>query len=215
MSSHGDTHVAHQFDNAEQQRTSSEMGMWLFLITEVLFFGGLFMAYTLYRWSYPHAFAQASLHLDMWVGAFNTFVLLTSSLTMALAVNSAETGKQKQLQQFLVLTILLGMVFLGVKAYEYTHKWHEHLIPGPNFLFEGGDAQHAQLFFFLYFAMTGLHAVHMVIGVGILATLWVYARKGLYSPAYFNPVHVSGLYWHFVDIVWIFLYPLLYLIGAR
>lgn len=208
-------HVAHQFDNAEQQRTSAEMGMWLFLITEVLFFGGLFMAYTLYRWKFPQAFADASMHLDLVMGGLNTFVLLTSSLTMALAVNSAETGQQKQLKLFLVLTMLLGSVFLGVKVIEYSDKFHHHLIPGPHFQFPHGDALHAQLFFFLYFAMTGLHAIHMIIGIGILFVLYLMARKGRFSSAYYNPVHVSGLYWHFVDIVWIFLYPLLYLIGAR
>lgn len=219
MSAHsgapGEAHVAHQFDSAEQQRTSAEMGMWLFLITEVLFFGGLFMAYTLYRWSFPHAFAEASMHLNLIWGGVNTFVLLTSSLTMALAVNSAEIGNQKQLKAFLLWTILFGCIFLGVKVVEYSDKFHHHLIPGPHFQFEGGDAKHAQIFFFLYFAMTGLHAIHMIIGIGLLSYIYVMAKRGTYSPAYYNPVHVSGLYWHFVDIVWIFLYPLLYLIGAR
>ena len=208
-------HVAHQFETSDQQRAASEMGMWLFLITEVLFFGGIFGAYTVYRTLWPETFAQASLHLDMWLGAFNTFVLLTSSLTMALEVHAAETGKQAKLQILLVLTILLGLTFLGVKAVEYSDKWHHHLVPGPHFQFEHGDVGHAQIFYFLYFALTGVHAIHMVIGVGVLLGLLYYARRGVFSSAYYNPVHVAGLYWHFVDIVWIFLYPLLYLIGAR
>ncbi len=211
-------HVAHQFDSAEQQRSASEMGMWLFLITEVLFFGGLFAAYTVYRVMWPDVFAQASMQLDMWMGAFNTFVLLTSSLTMALAVHAAQNGKRKQLEMLLVATILLGLTFLGVKAIEYSAKWHHHLVPGPHFKFEHGDAAmaaHAQIFYFIYFAMTGVHALHMVIGVAVMLGLLYYARKGVFSADYYNPVHVAGLYWHFVDIVWIFLYPLLYLIGAR
>lgn len=209
------SHVAHQFDSAEQQRSAAELGMWLFLITEVLFFGGLFLAYSIYRFMFPEAFVAGSLKLDLWLGAFNTLVLLTSSLTMALAVNAAEEGKQARLLLFLLATMALGATFLGIKAFEYAHKWHEHLIPGATFVLEGVDRSHAQMFFILYFTMTGLHALHMVIGIAVLAALWLMAAVGRFSAAYNNPIYVAGLYWHFVDIVWIFLYPLLYLVGGR
>jgi cytochrome c oxidase subunit III len=212
--SHSST-LSHQFDNLEQQRSASELGMWIFLVTEVLFFGGLFLAYSIYRFMFPEAFAQSSMKLDLWLGAFNTFVLLTSSLTMALAVNAAEEGKKVRILIFLFMTMTLGAIFLGIKGIEYHHKFVEHLIPGAGFQLEGGDVQHAQLFFFLYFAMTGLHGLHMIIGLGVLAVLSIMTAMGKFSAEYHNPIYVSGLYWHFVDIVWIFLYPLLYLIGAR
>ncbi len=205
---------AHQFDSAEHQHSASQLGMWVFIAQEILFFGGLFLTYTVYRWAYPTAFAQSSHHLDVWLGCFNTAVLIGSSLTMALAVHGAQLGRRWTQVIFLVLTIVLGSIFLGVKAIEYGHKFHEHLVPGPNFVFDG-DAAHAQIFFSLYFVMTGLHALHMVIGIAILAVLVWQAWRGAYTPAYYSPVELTGLYWHFVDIVWIFLFPLLYLIGRH
>ena len=205
----------HQFDSMEQQKDASSLGMWVFLVTEILFFGGLFLAYTVYRAKYPLAFAEASRHLDITLGTFNTAVLIISSLTMAMAVYSAATGSRRAIVVFLLLTMALGAVFLGVKAVEYTHKFHDHLVPGPNFRFPGADAHQAEIFFSLYFAMTGLHAAHMIIGIGLLTVLVLHARKGRYGPEYHTPVEVSGLYWHFVDIVWIFLFPLLYLIGRH
>ena len=213
-----ETHTAlpaHQFDDLEQQHEAGALGMWAFLITEIMFFGGLFTVYTVYRWSYGQGFAEASRHLDIRLGAINTAVLIGSSLTMALAVHAAQTGRRRVLILFLLFTILLGSVFLGIKAFEYNHKFHEHLVPGPGFRLAGPEARHAELFFSLYFAMTGLHAVHMIIGVGILATLVMMANRGRFSPAHHAPVEITGLYWHFVDIVWIFLFPLLYLIGGR
>jgi len=211
----GPRELQHQFDTVEQQRGASTLGMWVFLVTEILFFGGLFLAYTVYRSEYARAFAEASRHLDITLGTFNTAVLIVSSLTMALAVFSAATGRRRALLVFLIATMVLGGVFLGVKAVEYGHKFHDHLVPGPHFRFPGPYARQAEIFYSLYFAMTGLHAAHMVIGIGILTVLVLQARKGRYGPAYYTPVEVSGLYWHFVDIVWIFLFPLLYLIGRH
>ncbi len=189
--------------------------MWVFLLTEILFFGGLFLVYTIYRTSYPDAFAAASHHLDIPYGAFNTAVLIGSSLTMALAVHSAQLSSRRGMIVFLVLTIVLGGVFLGVKGIEYSHKFHEHLIPGPSFQFEAEYFRPAQIFFSLYFVMTGLHALHMVIGIGLMIWMWLWAYNGTLGDGYYSPVEIVGLYWHFVDIVWIFLFPLLYLIGRH
>jgi cytochrome c oxidase subunit 3 len=211
----GHRELQHHFGSMEQQREASSLGMWVFLVTEILFFGGLFTAYAVYRYQYPRGFAEASQHLDITLGTFNTAVLIVSSLTMALAVWSASVGRRKGIVVFLLLTMALGGVFLGVKAVEYSHKFHDHLVPGPSFHFPGPNARPAEIFYSLYFTMTGLHAAHMIIGIGILTVLVIQARKGRYTPEYHTPVEVSGLYWHFVDIVWIFLFPLLYLIGRH
>ena len=207
--------VAHHFDSVEQQREAATLGMWLFLVTEVMFFGGLFLAYILFRWAYPRAFIEGSHHLDIKLGAINTAVLIGSSLTMALAVRAAQLGGRRGTVLFLILTIVLGSTFLGIKGVEYSHKFEHHLVPGSNFHWEGSEPGHAQLFFFLYFFMTGLHALHMVIGVGVLAAIAWMAHRGKFSPEYYNPVEGAGLYWHFVDVVWIFLFPLLYLLGRH
>ena len=207
-----------QFDTEAQQKDASTLGMWIFLITEVMFFGGLFLAYTVYRHLYSQIFAIASTTLNVYIGAANTVVLLCSSLTMVLAVRAAQLGQKKAIIVFLILTLILGGVFLGVKAYEWNEKYQEHHIPGPSFHLEGvsPDQQgHAQLFFSLYFAMTGLHALHMIIGAGLLTYLILEARKGRYTAEYNTPVDLIGLYWHFVDIIWIFLFPLLYLIDRH
>ena len=210
-----ETAIAHQFDDADQQYEAGNLGMWIFLVTEVLFFGGLFTAYLVYRYQNPAAFAEASNHLGLWLGGINTAVLICSSLTMALAVHGAQLGHRKALVRFLGLTILLGLVFLGIKWVEYAQKFQDGLVPGLNFVYGGADKDAAELFFCLYFLMTGLHAIHMVIGLGILGTLVWLAWRGWFSPGYYTPVEVSGLYWHFVDLVWIFLFPLLYLIGRH
>lgn len=204
---------AHQFDSAEHQHSASQLGMWVFIAQEILFFGGLFCTYTVYRFSYPTAFAQASHHLDITLGAINTAVLIGSSLTMALAVHGAQLGHRVVQTVFLILTMVLGSIFLGIKTIEYGHKFHEHLVPGATFVFEGDP--HAQIFFSLYFVMTGLHALHMIIGIAILAVLTWQAARGAYGSHYYSPVELTGLYWHFVDIIWIFLFPLLYLIGRH
>lgn len=202
--------VAPYFSNLEQQHEANTLGMWVFLATEVMFFGGLFMAYAAYHFAYPEAFAEASRELDLVLSTINTFVLLLSSLTMALAVHAAQTDKKKALVTYLGLTILLGLIFLGIKAVEYAEKFQHHLVPGPNFIFEGPPQ--AELFFSLYFATTGLHALHMIIGIGVLAYFVIKALRNHFSSVNYDPVEMVGLYWHFVDIAWVFIFPLYYLI---
>ncbi len=207
--------LAGHFQDLEQQREASSLGMWVFLVTEIMFFGGLFLAYTVNRAVHPAAFAEASRHLDVVLGATNTAVLICSSLTMALAVHASQLRERKKLIGFLIATMALGCAFLGIKAMEYADKFHHHLVPGSKFVFSGPQARPAEIFFSLYFAMTGLHALHMIVGIGILSVLLVLARRGRFSAEYHTPVEVSGLYWHFVDIIWIFLFPLLYLIDIH
>lgn len=220
----------HHFETAEQQREAASFGMWLFLLTEIMFFGGLFMAYLLYRNWYYDAFVSASNTISMPLGLINTIVLISSSFTMAMGVWSAEVRNKKLLQLFLGLTIVLGFAFLGIKSVEYAQKFEEHHVPGASFDIRdfvnpaAGSkekplpvdmAQKTQIFFSLYFAMTGVHAVHMIIGIAILFVLLYKARTGLYTGGYVQPIENFGLYWHFVDIVWIFLFPLLYLINRH
>ncbi|MDH3523956.1 MAG: cytochrome c oxidase subunit 3 family protein [Acidobacteriota bacterium] len=207
--------LAHHFESLSQQQDASYFGMWIFLVQEIMFFGGLFTAYIVYRTANPTAFALGSDSLDLTLGAVNTAVLIGSSLTMALAVWAAQTGRRRTIVVFIILTILLGGVFLGIKTVEYGHKWHEHHVPGPSFHWDGPEARGVQMFFNLYFAMTGLHALHMVVGMAILAAVAVWAWRGAFTPGNHNLVEGLGLYWHFVDIVWIFLFPLLYLLGRH
>jgi cytochrome c oxidase subunit 3 len=207
--------LRHHFADLPAQREASSLGMWVFLVTEVLFFGGMFTAYVIYRATYRRAFEGASNLLDIRLGAFNTAVLILSSLTMALAVWAASQGKKKLIVLFLVLTIVLGATFLGVKVIEYRDKFVHHEVPGPHFVVPHGLPPQSELFFSLYFCMTGLHALHMVIGIGLLSWLIAKARSGAFTPRYNTPVDMVGLYWHFVDIVWIFLFPLLYLLGRH
>ena len=210
-----DAALAHQFDDVDQQKEAATLGMWVFLVTEVLFFGGLFAAYVVYRASFPAAWAEASHELDIMLGGINTAILICSSLTMALAVQGAQLGRRNMLVIFLALTILLGGAFLGIKAVEYRHKYVEHHVPGPGFVFPGDHAPQVELFFALYFTMTGMHGLHMVIGIGLLANLMRQGWRGRFGAGYYTPVEMVGLYWHFVDIVWIFLFPLLYLLGRH
>ncbi|HEY3571804.1 MAG TPA: cytochrome c oxidase subunit 3 family protein [Thermoanaerobaculia bacterium] len=226
---HGHRHPAHQFETMEQQKETSTLGMWLFLVTEIMFFGGLFTAYLVYRHMYPVAFAVASSTLDATLGGTNTAVLICSSLTMALAIRSAQVNQLKRIIPFIVLTMLFGVTFLGIKYVEYANKFHENHVPGPNFNLVLEDAheaeaaaaadplyqRHAEIFFSLYFIMTGIHATHMIVGLGILAVLIYFAKRRKFDAEYYNPLEMTGLYWHFVDIVWIFLFPLLYLLGAH
>ena len=208
-----------QYKTLEQQQETSSLGMWVFLSTEVLFFGGLFMTYTLNRSAYPEIFAVASKSINLTLGAINTVVLIASSFTMAMSVWASQTGKRKLVTLFLLATLVLGSVFLGIKAVEYHEKFVEHHVPGRDFNFEPGASvatnAHAQLFFSLYFGMTGLHALHMVVGAGLLIWLIRESLGGRFTPSYHTPVELVGLYWHFVDIVWIFLFPLLYLIDRH
>jgi cytochrome c oxidase subunit 3 len=213
----GHSVLAHHFDDLDQQRDSAELGMWLFLATEVLFFGGLFLAYSLYRTANEKAFADASASLNLPLGTINTIVLLTSSLTMALAVHAARLSHRKTLVRLLDLTIVLGTAFLVIKGFEWHQDYDENLIPFLTSHFElknGTSPPAGAMFFNLYFLMTGLHALHMIIGLAILSWYSVKARRGLLEGLRSTPVHLLGLYWHFVDIVWVFLFPFLYLIGA-
>ena len=221
--------LQHHFVSLDQQKEAASLGMWVFIAQEVLFFGGLFAAYAVYRHAYPAAFLAGSHHLNWRIGFANTLVLIGSSFTMAMAVYSAAVGKRKRTVALLLATVLLGGVFLGVKYFEYSEKIApclgdgEHagcLLPGERFdghaiHLEGAEAAHAQIFFSLYFGMTGLHALHMIVGIPIILTIALLAWRGRFSPEYHTPVEIVGLYWHFVDIIWIFLFPLLYLVGAH
>ena len=204
--------LEHQFETLAQQHHADTLGMWLFLATEILFFGGLITGYAMYRSAYSDIFGEASRTLDVLAGTINTIVLLASSFTMAMCVHASHLGSRKLLIIFLILTIVLGTVFLGIKATEYHDKWVEHHVPGPGFHWEGSHPQVAQLFIFFYFALTGLHALHMIIGIGLMSVLlFLTWRRSVKS----YTVEISGLYWHFVDIVWIFLFPLLYLVDRH
>ena len=258
------SHVAHHFDSAKQQLESSKLGMWLFLATEILLFGGLFVAYAVYRGNHPEIFVYASQFLDKTLGGINTIVLICSSLTMAWAVRAAQLGNRRQLVMLLAATILCAFGFLGIKYVEYEAKWKHGLLwgqyynpdrshdsPGSAGEAAGGGAaagdaaaessgdpaaaphgealesghhgrvdartlpepRNVQLFFSVYFLMTGLHGIHVLAGICVLSFLLLRARAGAYGPDYFTPVDLVGLYWHLVDLIWIFLFPLLYLIG--
>ena len=206
-----------QFRDPAQRSVANHLGMWTFIATEILFFGGLFTSYAVYRRAYPEAFAAGSGHLDFWLGTLNTALLLTSSLFMALGDHAVKSGHRRTLHWCLVAAWLLGAAFLAVKGYEYFQKYTEHLVPGAGFQPAGpGSARpQLQLFLFLYFAMTGLHAVHLFVGLAAIGWLLWMNGRGRLSPARPGPVEMVGLYWHFVDCVWVFLYPLLYLIPHR
>ena len=221
MASHAaagpDAHAAHHprqqhhFYSMDQQLEASILGMWIFLVTEIMFFGGLFMAYIVYRNAYPDAWAAGRNHLNVYLGGANTLVLICSSVSMALAVRCAQIGSRRGQIVNLILTILFGTAFLVVKYFEYAEKFEHHLVPGPHF--DPTLPAQQQIFFALYFIMTGIHALHMVVGIGLMLIILGMAWKGRFGPDYYGPIEVSGLYWHFVDIVWIFLFPLLYLLG--
>ena len=253
MSDGHPAHLAHQFDSMEQQRQASSLGMWIFLVTEVMFFGGLIAAFVVYRSLYHKEFVDAARHLSIAWGGFNTVVLLGSSLTMAMAVRASQLGERKQLVRYLIMTMGLGTIFLGVKGIEWTTDYKHHLAPGFNFRWEGPPGAHdihaaaasaetletpglvnpeteadydkeyaradtgqrAQMFFVLYFFMTGLHGIHMIIGIGVVAVMCWLSWRGWMSGCGATQIEVTGLYWHFVDIVWVFLYPLLYLINIH
>ncbi|HEX6716198.1 MAG TPA: cytochrome c oxidase subunit 3 [Pyrinomonadaceae bacterium] len=234
---HAHRALQHHFENMEQQREAGTLGMWVFLVTEIMFFGGMFLAYTLYRSLFPASFASASNHLDITLGTLNTGVLIFSSFTMAMAVYFTQIGKHRPQLLCLTITLLLGLTFLGVKAVEYYDKYEDHLIPGrlipgnpfnpavqeegqkpdPHklHLLQGATVPQVEMFYWIYFAMTGMHALHMIIGAGLLTFLLIFSLKRRFDPEYHSPVEVIGLYWHFVDIVWIFLFPLLYLLGRH
>lgn len=237
--------LRHHFADVEQQRNAASLGMWWFLGTEIMFFGGMFCGYLVYRRVYFPEFAVASRSLDLVVGTFNTTVLICSSLTVAMAVRAAQLGKRVLQVRMLLLTLVFGLAFLGIKAYEWGNKYKEHHIPTFDYNVVGGEGdlvfknakflgidklqndpgalrqreaqiqQHTKIFYSLYFALTGMHAIHMVVGVGIFSVITWMAWKGRFTPEYHTPLEIAGLYWHFVDIVWIYLFPLLYLIDRR
>ncbi|MGE3818028.1 MAG: cytochrome c oxidase subunit 3 [Isosphaeraceae bacterium] len=252
----GDAHahhpnLQHHFEDLEQQRDASNLGMWTFLGTEVMFFAGVIGAYLVYRFTSPDVWAACSGHLNMPLATLNTVVLLTSSLTMALAVHAGELGVKRDQIRYLIATMVLGSLFLVFKGYEYYEEYEAGLIPGANFnvaslhlpttldpaelsteeraevavttrsasVLTVSPAEfagrRAKLFFTFYFVMTGLHAIHMIVGLVMLGCILTLARRGRFTPSYHNPLEVAGLYWHFIDIVWVFLFPLLYLVALH
>jgi len=237
--------LRHHFADEQQQRNAASLGMWWFLGTEIMFFGGMFCAYLIYRrWYFPE-FAIASRSLSLPIGTFNTTVLICSSLTVAMAVRAAQLGNRKLQVRMLLLTLLFGLSFIGIKGIEWTEKYKEHHLPTFHYNVVGGEGdlvhknakflgldklqndplklhereaeiqRHTQIFYSLYFALTGMHAIHMIIGVGIFVVITWMAHKGRFTPEYHTPLEIAGLYWHFVDIVWIYLFPLLYLIDRK
>ncbi len=206
------SHVQHHFVDSEQQFDSAKLGMWLFLVTEILFFGGLFVAYIVYRAWNPELFIKASVQLDTIMGAANTAVLILSSLTMAMSIREIQLNRVNRSIMYLAMTIVCAVFFMVVKYFEYTHKFDMGILPGAGYTFTGIDDPQANIFFSIYYMMTGLHGIHVVIGIGLITWLILKARAGAFSSAYYTPIEITGLYWHLVDIIWIFLFPLFYLI---
>ncbi len=216
--------LGEQYADREQAHETASLGMWVFLATEVMFFGVLFLGVGTYHVAYPEEFEKASARLNWQIGGINTVVLLISSLFMVLAVDAAKHGRHRALRTCLLLTALLGIGFLCLKALEYYLDYHENLIPGWKFdaaewVSRDGlspdQVPHVQLFLLFYWVMTALHGLHVIIGIAVVLTMYALARRGVFTPAYYTPVDVSALYWHFVDTVWIFLLPMLYLLGTH
>lgn len=206
-------HFAHHFNSADAEFEACKQGMWLFLVTEVLMFGGLFVAYAIFRGLYPEMFHEAHQLLQVKMGFTNTLVLITSSVTMACAVSATQRGERDRAILCLILTFLLACCFLVIKYFEYAHKFADGLLPGGYYTSHELKSPKAPLFFSLYFMMTGLHGVHVLIGMGLITWMLVRTLKNEFSPHYYTPVELTGFYWHFVDLVWIYLFPLLYLVG--
>jgi cytochrome c oxidase subunit 3 len=219
----------HHFDDLEQQRETTSLGMWSFLATEAMMFGGLFLAYAVYRWLYPGAFREGSRHLDVYLGSTNTFVLLVSSYFMAMAVHAATERSRGRLLLFLALTWVLAGAFLAIKSIEWSKDYQEGVMPAGRWQYylepahqaevarlaqQGLEPEHVQMFFVIYFCMVGLHAIHVFVGMLVIGALIAYAWKGAFTDGNDQPVEIAGLYWHFVDIIWVFLYPLFYLIAG-
>ena len=205
--------LAHHFSEVEQQKESAKLGMWLFLLTEVLLFGGLFCFYAIYRSWNPDIFHNAHVFLDVTMGTINTVVLITSSVTMALAIRSLQLDQKRAALWFLWSTLILAGVFLVIKYFEYSHKFHLGQLPGKYYTFEGIEGTNPHIFFSVYFLMTGLHGIHVIAGMGVIASLIVRTYRNQFSSQYYTPVEMTGLYWHLVDLIWIFLFPMFYLIG--
>jgi cytochrome c oxidase subunit 3 len=214
--SHSENHpayLAHHFNDPAQQRDASKLGMWIFIMTEILLFGGLFLAYTVFRTLNPDMFYNAHKHLDLTLGTINTIVLITSSVTMALAIRSMQVGRKTQTLIFLFSTLALAAVFLVIKYFEYSHKFHLGQLPGRFYTYTGIEGTNPHIFFSIYFTMTGLHAVHIIGGMTVISMMVVRTFKNHFSAEYYTPLELTGLYWHLVDLIWIYLFPLLYLIG--
>lgn len=220
-STHHDVHyvpgtkhiIPHHFSSANHEFEASKFGLWLFLVTEVLLFGGLFCAYAIFRGLHYETYIKAHEYLDWKMGGLNTIVLLTSSLTMALGVGFAQRNERSKSLQMLVITFLCGAAFMVVKYFEYTHKFHEGIFWAGKYTFEGIEGGHPGLFFSIYFMATGLHGVHVLVGMGLIAWVMKRTARGDFTDKYYTPVELTGLYWHLVDLIWIFLFPLFYLIG--
>jgi len=206
-------HLQHHFSDSEQQASASKLGMWLFLLTEMLLFGGLFAAYSIYRAWNPEMFYEAHKQLNIYLGMINTIVLISSSVTMALAIRSTQLSNRKLTVRFLVATLLFAAVFLVIKYLEYHHKFELGQLPGKYYTFTGLQGTNPHIFFSIYFMMTGLHGIHVIGGMGVISWMLYRTKRSQFSPAYYTPLEMTGLYWHLVDLIWIFLFPLLYLIG--
>jgi cytochrome c oxidase subunit 3 len=206
-------HLQHHFHTSAQQFETSKLGMWLFLVTEILLFSGLFLAYFILQSKHPQAFIEAHHHLDRTLGVLNTVVLLVSSFTMVMAVQSSALGRTKATLAYLYTTFALGGVFMTVKYFEYSHKIHDGLLLGNLFSYADAKVPGEYLFFSMYFMMTGVHGIHILAGMGVIAYLIWRTHKGEYSKDYYTPIDLTGLYWHLVDLIWIYLFPLLYLVS--
>lgn len=209
----GERPHAHHYDSAEHEYQSSKQGIWLFLCTEILMFGGLFVAYAIFHHMYPELFKIGSTYLDWKLGALNTIVLLFSSLTMALGIYYNQMRNKNMASIMLIITLVCGCIFLGVKWIEYSHKFHEGLFPGQMFKGDTSQVSNLALYFSFYFMMTGLHAIHVVTGMGLIVWVLIRTNRGDFGPEYYTPVEGVGLFWHLVDLVWIYLFPLLYLVS--
>lgn len=206
-------YLAHHFSDATQQAESAKLGMWVFLLTEILLFGGLFAAYSIFRSWNPEMFYNAHKYLDVTLGSINTVVLITSSVTMVLAVRSIQLGKKQETLALLWSTLILASVFLVIKYFEYSHKFHLGQLPGKYYTFTGVEGTNPHIFFSIYFVMTGLHGFHVMAGMVIITWMIIKTSRNKFSPEYYTPLELTGLYWHLVDLIWIYLFPLLYLIG--
>jgi cytochrome c oxidase subunit III len=208
-------HTAHHFDNAEAEYNASKFGVWLFLCTEILMFGGMFVGYILYHERYPEIFHTGAKFLDWRLGAINTIVLLFSSLTMALSIYYAQMNNKKMVLVSLYTTLICAFIFLGIKYVEWSHKIHEGLLPGKLFTYDGPESHvhNLALYFSFYFTMTGIHASHVIAGMALIVWLIKRAHRGEFGKKYWTPLECVGLFWHLVDLIWIYLFPLLYLIG--
>lgn len=210
---HHHPHLAHHFKTMDQQFSAAKLGVWLFLATEILMFGGLFVGYFIFHAKFPEMFAEGATHLDWKLGAFNTIVLLVSSFTMAISIHYAQVGKNAKSFQCMAITILCGAIFMVVKYFEYTHKFHLGLKPGEFFTFANPEHANLALYFSFYFVMTGVHGSHVLIGMGLIAWSMYRLKRGDFDPEHYTFIEGTGLFWHLVDLIWIFLFPLLYLVG--